>query len=293
MLVLDEPAWTANIGYALRASISADILITSGSAGLVFRYVDSNNYYRLLLKASGGAPLEQAVFSVKNGVATKIANMSFALQTGATYTIGVSVQGSSISISWSGQSRMNVTNADSTYGSVGFVADGVATVLKFSMTTDCDAGNNCLGAFPGASCTHSCAAGYQLAGTLYFEEIRDAEGRIDEAALRHWCSAFLDWMRSGKLGRAVSAGDNNQATMADVRAVRPDVAFGADLIAGFPTETEGMFENTLKLVEEAGLAFLHVFPYSARPGTPAAKMPQVARDVIKARAAQLDRKSVV
>ncbi len=75
--------------------------------------------------------------------------------------------------------------------------------------------------------------------------------------------------------------------IAEVRAVRPDTAFGADLIAGFPTETEAMFENTLKLVEEAGLAFLHVFPYSARPGTPAARMPAVKGDVIKARAARL------
>ena len=69
--------------------------------------------------------------------------------------------------------------------------------------------------------------------------------------------------------------------------MRPDTAFGADLIAGFPTETEAMFENTLALVEEAGLAFLHVFPFSPRPGTPAARMPQVARAVVKDRAARL------
>jgi threonylcarbamoyladenosine tRNA methylthiotransferase MtaB len=75
--------------------------------------------------------------------------------------------------------------------------------------------------------------------------------------------------------------------VADVRAVRPDVAFGADLIAGFPTETDEMFENTLRLVEEADLAFLHVFPFSPRPGTPAARMPAVRRDVVKARAARL------
>jgi threonylcarbamoyladenosine tRNA methylthiotransferase MtaB len=73
----------------------------------------------------------------------------------------------------------------------------------------------------------------------------------------------------------------------DVRAVRPDTAFGADLIAGFPTETDEMFANTLSLVEEAGLAFLHVFPFSPRPGTPAARMPQLQRPVIKARAAAL------
>jgi len=72
-----------------------------------------------------------------------------------------------------------------------------------------------------------------------------------------------------------------------VRAVRPDTAFGADLIAGFPTETEAMFENTLALVREAGLAFLHVFPFSPRPGTPAARMPQVARAEVKARAQRL------
>ena len=75
--------------------------------------------------------------------------------------------------------------------------------------------------------------------------------------------------------------------VAEVRAVRPDTAFGADFIAGFPTETEAMFDNTLKLVEEAGLAFLHVFPYSARPGTPAARMPAVKGEVVKARAARL------
>ncbi|MFC3071364.1 tRNA (N(6)-L-threonylcarbamoyladenosine(37)-C(2))-methylthiotransferase MtaB [Phenylobacterium soli] len=75
--------------------------------------------------------------------------------------------------------------------------------------------------------------------------------------------------------------------VAEVRAVRPDVAFGADLIAGFPTESEAMFENTLRLVEEAGLSFLHVFPFSPRPGTPAARMPQLRRDVVKARAARL------
>lgn len=75
--------------------------------------------------------------------------------------------------------------------------------------------------------------------------------------------------------------------VAEVRAVRPDTAFGADLIAGFPTETEEMFENTLRLVEEAGLSFLHVFPFSPRPGTPAARMPQLQRPVIKDRAARL------
>ena len=77
------------------------------------------------------------------------------------------------------------------------------------------------------------------------------------------------------------------ALIAKVRAVRPGTAFGADLIAGFPTETEAMFENTLSLVDEAGLSFLHVFPFSPRPGTPAARMPQLTRAVIKPRAERL------
>lgn len=71
------------------------------------------------------------------------------------------------------------------------------------------------------------------------------------------------------------------------RAYRPDMAFGADIIAGFPTETEEMFRNTLDIVEECDLTFLHVFPYSERPGTPAAKMPQVFPEVRKERAARL------
>ena len=74
---------------------------------------------------------------------------------------------------------------------------------------------------------------------------------------------------------------------ATVRDLRPAVTFGADLIAGFPTETEEMFANTRSMIGEIGIPFLHVFPYSARPGTPAARMPQVAGDVIRARAARL------
>ncbi|MCV0370641.1 MULTISPECIES: tRNA (N(6)-L-threonylcarbamoyladenosine(37)-C(2))-methylthiotransferase MtaB [Filomicrobium] len=72
-----------------------------------------------------------------------------------------------------------------------------------------------------------------------------------------------------------------------VRAMRPDVAFGADLIAGFPTETDEMFANTMRIAEACGLTYLHVFPFSPRTGTPAARMPQVAKPVIKQRAAQL------
>jgi len=74
---------------------------------------------------------------------------------------------------------------------------------------------------------------------------------------------------------------------AEVRALRPDVVFGADIIAGFPTETEAAFENSLRLVEDCGLTWLHVFPYSPRKGTPAARMPQVAGAAIRERAARL------
>jgi len=73
----------------------------------------------------------------------------------------------------------------------------------------------------------------------------------------------------------------------DVRRLRPEMSFGADMIAGFPTETEAMFENAVSLAEETGIAHLHVFPYSPRPGTPAARMPQLDRTVIKERAARL------
>src|SRR5436190_7060722 len=74
---------------------------------------------------------------------------------------------------------------------------------------------------------------------------------------------------------------------AQVRRLRPDITLGADIIAGFPTETDEMFTRSLDLVEECNLTFLHVFPYSPRPGTPAARMPQVSRERIKDRAKRL------
>ncbi|MFV0513515.1 MAG: tRNA (N(6)-L-threonylcarbamoyladenosine(37)-C(2))-methylthiotransferase MtaB [Jhaorihella sp.] len=77
------------------------------------------------------------------------------------------------------------------------------------------------------------------------------------------------------------------AFVREARRLRPDMTFGADIIAGFPTETDAMFDNSLRLVEECGLTWLHVFPYSPRPGTPAARMPQVDGRTIKARAARL------
>ena len=73
----------------------------------------------------------------------------------------------------------------------------------------------------------------------------------------------------------------------EVRRLRPETAFGADLIAGFPTESQAHFESTLSMIEECGLTWLHVFPYSPRPGTPAARMPQVDGRAIRERAARL------
>ena len=72
-----------------------------------------------------------------------------------------------------------------------------------------------------------------------------------------------------------------------MRSVRPNIVYGADIIAGFPTETEEMFENSLNLIKECGLTWLHVFPFSPREGTPAARMPQMDRSIIKERAARL------
>ena len=81
--------------------------------------------------------------------------------------------------------------------------------------------------------------------------------------------------------------DDSVRFCADLRARRPDLVFGADLIAGFPTETEEMFENTLRLIADCDLTFTHVFPFSPRPGTPAARMPQLGKAVVKERAARL------
>ena len=87
---------------------------------------------------------------------------------------------------------------------------------------------------------------------------------------------------------------HNRKNVADlcerIRRVRPDIVFGADLIAGFPTETDEMFEDTLKLVDEAGLTYLHVFPYSPRDGTPAVNMPQVPISLRKERSKRLREK---
>jgi threonylcarbamoyladenosine tRNA methylthiotransferase MtaB len=81
--------------------------------------------------------------------------------------------------------------------------------------------------------------------------------------------------------------DDAIAFCEEARRLRPGIVFGADIIAGFPTETEAMFENSLRLVDDCGLTFLHVFPYSARKGTPAARMPAVKGPAIKERAARL------
>ena len=73
----------------------------------------------------------------------------------------------------------------------------------------------------------------------------------------------------------------------ELKSRRPDMVFGADIIAGFPTETEEMFENSLRIVDECGLTYLHVFPFSPRPETPAARMPQLNTGIIRERAQRL------
>lgn len=78
--------------------------------------------------------------------------------------------------------------------------------------------------------------------------------------------------------------DDALAIIAKLRGLRPDMVFGADIIAGFPTETDEMFENSRRFIREAGLTYIHAFPYSPRPGTPAARMPQVSRAIAKQRA---------
>ncbi len=102
----------------------------------------------------------------------------------------------------------------------------------------------------------------------------------------HLSLQAMDDMVLKRMKRRHSAAEA-RAVVARARALRPDAAFGADLIAGFPTETDAMFENTLAAVGELGLAHLHVFPYSPRAGTPAARMPQVPASVAKARARRL------
>ena len=73
----------------------------------------------------------------------------------------------------------------------------------------------------------------------------------------------------------------------EARKLRPDIMFGADMIAGFPTESDEMFRNSVELVKECGLAMLHVFPFSPRAGTPAARMPQVPGNIVRERASEL------
>lgn len=81
--------------------------------------------------------------------------------------------------------------------------------------------------------------------------------------------------------------DDALAIVDKLRSRRPDMVFGADIIAGFPTETEAMFENSLRFITQADITYIHAFPYSPRPGTPAARMPQVGKAVAKERAARL------
>jgi threonylcarbamoyladenosine tRNA methylthiotransferase MtaB len=86
------------------------------------------------------------------------------------------------------------------------------------------------------------------------------------------------------------AREDSIAFCSELRSRRPGIVFGADIIAGFPTETDEMFQNSLAVVDDCGLTYLHVFPFSARPGTPAARMPQLDKHIVKERAALLRQK---
>ena len=86
------------------------------------------------------------------------------------------------------------------------------------------------------------------------------------------------------------AREDSIAFCTELRARRPGIVFGADIIAGFPTETDEMFANSLKIIDDCGLTYLHVFPFSPRPGTPAERMPQLEKHLIKERAALLRQK---
>ncbi len=110
----------------------------------------------------------------------------------------------------------------------------------------------------------------------------------DERLMPHFHLSLQagDDMILKRMKRRHSRGDTLDFCNA-VRRVRPDAVFGADLIAGFPTETDDMFANTLSLLGEAGITFLHVFPFSPRPGTPAARMPQVEGSLVRERARRL------
>ncbi|MBK5925881.1 tRNA (N(6)-L-threonylcarbamoyladenosine(37)-C(2))-methylthiotransferase MtaB [Rhodobaculum claviforme] len=100
-------------------------------------------------------------------------------------------------------------------------------------------------------------------------------------SLQHGCDLILKRMKRRHLRKDAIA------FCQEARRLRPDIVFGADIIAGFPTETEDAFAQSLDLIEACGLTFLHVFPFSARPGTPAARMPQLPGPVIRDRAARL------
>jgi len=118
------------------------------------------------------------------------------------------------------------------------------------------------------------------------EALIEAIGEVRVAPYLHLSLQHGDDLILKRMKRRHGRGQAIQLTER-LRAIRPDIALGADVIAGFPTETEAHFENSVRLVEECDLSFLHVFPYSPRPGTPAAKMPQIAKPLIKERAARL------
>ena len=130
----------------------------------------------------------------------------------------------------------------------------------------------------------------QLAATVSVEgeriSLQPDGGDFPRDAELHLSLQHGDDMILKRMKRRHSSADA-RAFADEVRRLRPEISLGADMIAGFPTETEEMFENAARLAEDCGIAHLHVFPYSPRPGTPAARMPQLDRGLIKDRAARL------
>jgi threonylcarbamoyladenosine tRNA methylthiotransferase MtaB len=116
---------------------------------------------------------------------------------------------------------------------------------------------------------------------LFFEVLRDEERLMPHL---HLSLQAMDPMVLKRMGRRHSVKQVLKLAE-DMREIRPDIVFGADIIAGFPTETEQMFRNSVQGIKELGITYLHVFPYSERPGTPATRMPKVEKRIRKQRAA--------
>jgi len=166
IMVIDAPAWQDNIGYSLNTVFTTQMVIQNGKGGVVFRWLDDKNHYRLVFDSTTSSlnPKEVALYSVTNGVMNKLVNKTYAIMTGVTYQVTVTVRSNQISIAWDGANHFNVTNNDNRFGSLGFLSEGKGQYRTLKYETDCDAGGNCINAFPGTKCTYTCAPGYFISG---------------------------------------------------------------------------------------------------------------------------------